>query len=51
MDIQFSKPLPQAARLEIEASGNFVVNRTTANRISTREPLTLSVSLNETTKP
>lgn len=51
MDIQFSKPLPQAARLEIEASGNFVVNRTTANRISTREPLTLSVPLSETTKP
>ncbi|MFM1884432.1 MAG: hypothetical protein RL168_616 [Bacteroidota bacterium] len=48
MDIRFKNPLPTAAKIVVEASGDFVVNTTTANRISTRQPLKLTYSLNET---
>ncbi|HAB31367.1 MAG TPA: hypothetical protein DCL07_05080 [Cryomorphaceae bacterium] len=51
MEIQFSKPLPTAARIDILAAGDFVINRTTANRISTGNPLSLSLLLDETTSP
>ncbi|KRO84056.1 MAG: hypothetical protein ABR87_05820 [Cryomorphaceae bacterium BACL7 MAG-121220-bin83] len=51
MGIQFSKPLPTAARIDILAAGDFVINRTTANRISTGNPLSLSLLLDETTSP
>ena len=51
MEIQFSKPLPTAARIYILAAGDFVINRTTANRISTGNPLSLSLLLDETTSP
>ena len=51
MEIQFSKHLPTAARIDILAAGDFVINRTTANRISTGNPLSLSLLLDETTSP
>ncbi|MDG1252449.1 MAG: hypothetical protein P8N56_02110 [Schleiferiaceae bacterium] len=48
MDIQFKNPLPKAHKIFVEASGDFVINTTTANRISTRQPLKLTYLLNET---
>jgi len=48
MDIRFKNPLPAAHKIVVEASGDFVVNTTTANRISTRQPLKLTYVLNET---
>ena len=48
LDIRFKNPLPAAYKIVVEASGDFVVNTTTANRISTRQPLKLTYVLNET---
>ncbi len=47
MDIRFKNPLPAAHKVVVEASGDFVVNTTTANRISTGQPLKLTYVLNE----
>ena len=50
MDIQFKNPLAKANKVVVEASGDFVVNTLTANRISTRQPLKLTYLLNETSE-